>query len=380
MAFFRNFLVSILFAAYVFGSPAYGQVKITGTNGSQLSASALSQFNNPWAIAFLSTDLLLVSTKPGILWLVKSNGEKQKVDGIPEVAHAGQGGLGDVVPHPQYVNNNWIYLSYIEEDKANGTKGAVVVKGTLDLDGTPTLRNLKRVWTQVPKMQSEGHYSHRLAFGPANSNQSGKLFISSGDRQYQTPAQRWDMALGKIIRINEDGTVPEDNPFQDKGELAKTYWSLGHRNALGLAFDQAGQLWSHEMGPRDGDELNLIAKGANYGWPVVSEGTHYNGTAIPSHDTQPNFTPPKVAWIPTVAPSGLIIYSGTQRRDWEGHAFIGGLRSRALLRVDIDETKAIEAERFTWGQRIRDVEEGPDGTLWVIEDGPKGRLIRLSLD
>ncbi len=380
MAFFRNFLVSILFAAYVFGSPAYGQVKITGTNGSQLTASALSQFNNPWAIAFLSTDLLLVSTKPGILWLVKSNGEKQKVDGIPEVAHAGQGGLGDVVPHPQYVNNNWIYLSYIEEDKANGTKGAVVVKGTLDLDGTPTLRNLKRVWTQVPKMQSEGHYSHRLAFGPANSNQSGKLFISSGDRQYQTPAQRWDMALGKIIRINEDGTVPEDNPFQDKGELAKTYWSLGHRNALGLAFDQAGQLWSHEMGPRDGDELNLIAKGANYGWPVVSEGTHYNGTEIPSHDTQPNFTPPKVAWIPTVAPSGLIIYSGTQQRDWEGHAFIGGLRSRALLRVDIDETKAIEAERFTWGQRIRDVEEGPDGTLWVIEDGPKGRLIRLSLD
>ena len=164
MAFFRNFLVSILFAAYVFGSPAYGQVKITGTNGSQLTASALSQFNNPWAIAFLSTDLLLVSTKPGILWLVKSNGEKQKVDGIPEVAHAGQGGLGDVVPHPQYVNNNWIYLSYIEEDKANGTKGAVVVKGTLDLDGTPTLRNLTRVWTQIPKMQSEGHYSHRLAF------------------------------------------------------------------------------------------------------------------------------------------------------------------------------------------------------------------------
>ena len=188
------------------------------------------------------------------------------------------------------------------------------------------------------------------------------------------------MALGKIIRLDDDGTLPSDNPFQDKGPLAKSYWSLGHRNALGLAFDQKGRLWSHEMGPQDGDELNLIEKGANYGWPLVSEGTHYNGTKIPSHDTRPEFKSPKVAWIPTIAPSGLVIYSGAAHSNWKGNAFIGGLRSQALLRIGINGTEAKEAERFKFGRRIRDVEEGPNGTLWIIEDGAKGRLIKLLPD
>ncbi len=380
MHFLARIFGAILTALTFIGNASFAQVVIEGNKGSRLKAFAIAQFDSPWAIEFLSKTQLLVTTKRGILWFVAPDGKKQKVRGIPDVAFGGQGGLGDVVVHPQYEKNGLIYLSYVEEDTSNGTKGAVVIRGTLDLNGTPTLRDAKRIWTQLPKMRSQGHYSHRLAFGPAENAQQGKLFISSGDRQYQTPAQRWDMALGKIIRLNDDGTLPADNPFQDKGELAKSYWSLGHRNALGLAFDQKGRLWSHEMGPRDGDELNLIEKGANFGWPVVSEGSHYNGTKIPSHDTRPEFKPPKVAWVPTIAPSGLIIYSGTARTKWKGDAFIGGLRSRALLRIDINETETKEAERYTWGQRIRDVEEGPNGGLWVIEDGPKGRLIQISLD
>jgi len=380
MHFLARIFGAIFTALTFIGNASFAQVVIEGNKGSRLKAFAIAQFDSPWAIEFLSKTQLLVTTKRGILWFVAPDGKKQKVRGIPDVAFGGQGGLGDVVVHPQYEKNGLVYLSYVEEDTSNGTKGAVVIRGTLDLNGTPTLRDAKRIWTQLPKMRSQGHYSHRLAFGPAENAQQGKLFISSGDRQYQTPAQRWDMALGKIIRLNDDGTLPADNPFQDKGELAKSYWSLGHRNALGLAFDQKGRLWSHEMGPRDGDELNLIEKGANFGWPVVSEGSHYNGTKIPSHDTRPEFKPPKVAWVPTIAPSGLIIYSGTARTKWKGDAFIGGLRSRALLRIDINETETKEAERYTWGQRIRDVEEGPNGGLWVIEDGPKGRLIQISLD
>ena len=184
-------------------------------------------------------------------------------------------------------------------------------------------------------------------------------------------------ALGKIIRLNTDGTIPADNPFQDSGNLAKTFWSIGHRNLLGIDFDPDGRLWTHEMGPRHGDELNLIAKGENYGWPLVSNGDHYSGVPIPDHDTRPEFVPPKAWWTPSIAPSGLVIYDGEMFKDWMGDAFIGGLRSQALIRVDIDDDAAKEAERFSWGRRIREVEQGPSGALWVLEDGNGGRLLKL---
>jgi glucose/arabinose dehydrogenase len=153
---------------------------------------------------------------------------------------------------------------------------------------------------------------------------------------------------------------------------------LGHRNALGIAFDKAGQLWAHEMGPRHGDELNLIKPGRNYGWPEVSEGDHYNGTKIPKHRTRPEFAAPRTYWVPTIAPSGLVIYSGKQFPDWTGHALVGGLRSQALIRIQLDGTNAAEAERFEWGRRVREVEEDPDGAIWVLEDGPNGRLIKFT--
>jgi glucose/arabinose dehydrogenase len=184
--------------------------------------------------------------------------------------------------------------------------------------------------------------------------------------------------LGKIIRLYDDGSIPKDNPFQTDGALARTFWSIGHRNALGLAFDAGGQLWAHEMGPRDGDELNMIHKGANYGWPVVSEGEHYDGTHIPSHPTRPDMTPPAAFWVPTIAPSGLIFYHGDMFPEWQGHAFIGGLKSRALIRLEFKNSQPVEAERFRWSKRVREVDQSPDGAIWVLEDGADGRLIQFT--
>jgi glucose/arabinose dehydrogenase len=212
-----------------------------------------------------------------------------------------------------------------------------------------------------------------MAFSP-----DGKLFITSGERQKQSPAQDWAQNLGKIIRLNPDGSIPEDNPFQDKGQLAKSFWSLGHRNLLGIAFDEQGQLWTHEMGPRHGDELNLIVRGDNYGWPIVSWGNQYSGIDIPDHDTRPDFNAPEVYWVPSIAPSGLIIYSGNLFKEWRGNALIGGLVSKALIRVDLTGDTIEEVERFSMGKRIREVEQGPDGAIWLLEDKVGGRLLRLT--
>ncbi|MEB8434133.1 PQQ-dependent sugar dehydrogenase [Cocleimonas sp. KMM 6892] len=343
---------------------------------SSLEAESFGEFNQPWAMTFLSDENLLITEKAGKLLLVNlKNGSKTKVAGLPEVAYGGQGGLGDIILHPQYQQNHWVYLSYAEQDSA-GKKGAVVAKAKLQLPATkPKLENLEVIWRQTPKVTGSGHYSHRMAFSP-----NGYLFITSGDRQKQTPAQDWNQNLGKVIRLNDDGSVPKDNPFQNKGDLAKSFWSLGHRNMLGISFDKQGKLWTHEMGPRDGDELNLTTRGDNYGWPIVSWGDNYSGIPIPDHDTRPEFNAPEAYWVPTIAPSGLIIYSGSVFPEWQGNAFIGGLRSRSLLRIKIDADQAQEVERFDMNNRIREVEQGPKGAIWVLEDGRNGRLLRLTPD
>ena len=347
---------------------------IYGNAGSRLFAESLGVFNEPWAMAFLPDGNLLVTEKAGTLLLIHlDDGSRVPVLGVPMVAYGGQGGLGDVILHPQYKDNHWIYLSYAEQDTSE-KKGAVVARARFrSVSANPKLEDLEVIWRQNPKVTGNGHYSHRLAFSP-----DGHLFITSGDRQKQTPAQRWEQNLGKVIRINADGSVPPDNPFQDKGELAKTFWSIGHRNLLGIAFDKQGQLWTHEMGPKDGDEFNLIIGGDNYGWPIVSWGDQYSGISIPDHDTRPEFNAPEVYWVPTVAPAGLIIYSGSMFPNWQGNAFIGGLRSKSLLRIRIEGDQANEVERFAMGKRIREVEQGPKGAIWVLEDKKGGRLLRLT--
>ena len=360
-----------------FCSNVWANNVVTGSAGNKLEGKVVSQFNSPWAMSFINNDNLLVTTKAGKLWLVSTSGEPSLVSGVPKVFIGGQGGLGDVVIHPNFIKNRLVYISYINSDNAGKTRYASVIRGTLENSDKPQLNNIETIWKQTPPQAGKGHFSHRIAFGLDGTQHTGKIFITSGDRQEQTPAQQWDKALGKIIRLNEDGTIPKDNPFQDKGDLAKTFWTVGHRNALGIAFAKDGQLWAHEMGPRHGDELNLIVAGENYGWPIVSEGNHYSGARIPVHETRPEFMAPKLYWVPTMAPSGLVFYEGDEFSEWKGNAFIGGLKSKALVRIGFDDGEPFEAERFSWAKRVRDVEMDHDGAIWVIEDGPNGRLIKF---
>ena len=337
------------------------------------------KFDEPWAMTFLPDGRLLVTEKKGKLKVVTlaadaADNNVGDITRVPKVAYGGQGGFGDVVLHPQFASNGWVYLSYAEAGDDN-TSGAVVARAKLTLDqaGGGTLSEMAVIWKQVPKVTGQGHYGHRIAFGP-----DGKLWISSSERQKFTPAQDMQSNLGKIIRLNDDGSVPADNPFAAQGGVAAQVWSLGHRNALGIAFDAQGRLWEQEMGPKGGDELNLIERGKNYGYPIVSNGDHYDGRDIPDHDTRPEFEAPKVTWNPVISPGGLMFYSGDRFPAWKGNAFIGGLSSESLVRIEFDGTNAKEAERYGMGERIREVEQGPDGNLWLLEDGSGGKLLKLS--
>lgn len=341
------------------------------------TATPVATFDEPWAMTFLPDGRLLVTEKSGRLLLVTQDGRKPApISGVPEVSYGGQGGLGDVVLHPKFADNDMIYISYVEAGD-DDTHGAVVARGalTLDANGGASLRELTIVWRQNPKVEGRGHYGHRIAF-----SNDGYLFISSGERQKFDPAQDMTGNLGKIVRLHDDGTVPDDNPFYEKGGVTAEIWSLGHRNPLGLAFDSDNRLWNSEMGPRHGDELNLVKPGRNYGYPLVSNGDHYSGTKIPDHDTRPDLEAPKAWWAPAISPAGLMFYDGELFSEWQGNAFLGGLSSEALIRVEIDGENAREVERFAMA-RIREIEQGPNGAIWLLEnnhDGSEGRLLKLT--
>jgi aldose sugar dehydrogenase len=337
-------------------------------------STEVARFDEPWAMTFLPDGRLLVSEKRGRLRVANvATGQVAEITGVPAVAYGGQGGFGDVVLHPQFANNRLVYFSYAEAG-SNNTRGAAVARATLTLTASGgSLSNLQVIWRQSPKVTGDNHYSQRLAF-----SSDGKLWITSGDRQKMDPAQNLQSALGKLMRLNDDGSVPADNPFASQGGVAAQVWTLGHRNLLGIAFDPQGRLWTHEMGPAGGDELNLIERGSNYGWPVVSNGNHYDGTPIPNHDTRPDFNAPETWWTPVIAPAGFVIYTGQTFPYFHGHGFIGGLASQALIRIEFAGTYAYEAARYPMGRRIREVEQGPDGALWLLEDGSNARLLKLT--
>lgn len=339
------------------------------------TTTEVARFDEPWAMAFLPDGSLLVTEKAGTLvHFDPASGKRAEIAGVPQVAYGGQGGFGDVALHPHFTDNGLVYYSYAEEGEG-GTRGAAVARAKLqlDADGGGQLVDARVIWRQTPKVSGNGHYGHRLLFGA-----DGKLWVSSSERQKFDPAQDMKANLGKIIRLDDDGSVPADNPFAAQGSPADQVWSLGHRNILGMAFDAQGRLWADEMGPKGGDELNLIQRGGNYGYPLVSNGDHYDGRDIPDHDTRPEFVAPKVSWTPVISPSSLLIYDGALFPQWRGSAFIGGLSSQALVRVAFDGDNAREAERFDMGQRIRAVVQGPDGALWLLEDGSKARLLKLT--
>ncbi len=339
------------------------------------TTTEMARFDEPWAMAFLpGTPYALITERGGKLILWKQGGQAAEVAGVPAVDYAGQGGLGDVVPAPDFATSGMIYLSYAEAGQGD-KRGAAVARAKLDLQQTPPrLTELEVIWRQSPKVSGEGHYSHRIALSP-----DGKfLFISSGDRQKYTPAQDMGQNLGKVIRLLPDGTPAPGNPFVSQGGNAAQVWSLGHRNVLGLKFDAQGRLWDLEHGPAGGDELNLVKPGQNYGWPLVSNGDHYGGKAIPRHATRPEFAAPAISWNPVIAPGDFIFYSGAMFPEWRGQAIIAALGSGGLVRVKIEGETAREIERLPLDNRIREIVQAEDGAIWVLEDGDSARLLRLT--
>ena len=351
------------------------QAPITGAQPfatKDFDAVQVGTYDSPWAMTVAPQGGFIVTEKAGMMKYVVWGKTPPTtaiftIAGVPKVDSAGQGGLMDVVFRP---GTDMLYFSYSEAGA--GGKGVVLARAKFVQDAKGMrLENVETLF-RAPKVDGNGHYSGRIAFAP-----DGHLFFTAGERQKFDPAQDPKTTLGKVLRLTADGKPAPGNPLATKG-FDPAVWSYGHRNLLGIAFDAQGRLWEQEMGPKGGDELNVILPGRNYGYPIVSNGDHYDGKGIPDHPTRPEFEAPKASWNPVISPAGLMIYSGTLFPQWRGNAFIGGLSSKALVRVALDGSTAREAARYDMGARIREVEQGPDGAVYVLEDGAGARLLRLT--
>jgi len=331
------------------------------------------KLENPWGLAFLPDGRMLVTERPGRLRLIDAQGnpDPRPIQGLPPIAAVGQGGLLDVALHPDYARNGWIYLSYA--GPGSGGQGTEVLRAKLE---GYTLRDVQVLFRMQPKTTTGHHFGSRLVF-----DRHGYLYITLGDRGEMERAQRMNDHAGSVIRLHDDGRVPQDNPFvATPGALPEKY-TLGNRNMQGAALHpQTGELWTHEHGPQGGDEINIMRAGANYGWPVVTYGKNYvSGTKIGEGTSKPGMTQPLWVWIPSIAPSGMAFYAGKGFPNWQGNLFVGALRGQMLVRLEVAEHKVIREERLLENAvgRIRDVRTGPDGLLYLLTDSGNGKLLRL---
>ena len=355
-----------------------------------LAASALAQVQNsdkhrfvlktvteglehPWGLAFLPDGRMLVTERAGRLRLVGADGklDPQPVSGLPPIAAIGQGGLLDVVLHPDYATNGWLYFSYA--GPGDGGQGTEVARAKLD---GHALRELKVLFRMQPKTSTGHHFGSRLVF-----DRAGFLYITLGDRGDMQRAQRLDDHAGSVIRLHDDGRVPKDNPFVGRSGTLPEKFTLGHRNMQGAALNPlTGELWTHEHGPQGGDEINIIRAGTNYGWPVITYGRNYvTGTKIGEGAAKPGMAQPIHVWTPSIAPSGMAFYTGTRFPGWKNNLFVGALSHELLVRLEWQDNGIVREERLLENSvgRVRDVRNGPDGYLYLLTDSPEGRLLRL---
>ncbi len=334
-----------------------------------------SGLEHPWGLAFLPDGRMLVSERPGRLRIVERDGRlSSAMAGVPTVAARGQGGLLDVAIDPQFSENRLVYLSF-SEPSDDGTSGTAVARGRL---GDAGLENVEVIYRQQPKVRSGGHFGSRLVF-----SRDGKLFITQGDRQasaFRQQAQDLSSGIGKIVRINPDGSIPRDNPFVGRSDARPEIWSYGHRNVQAAALHpETGQLWTVEHGAQGGDELNHPEAGKNYGWPTITYGVEYAGSRIGEGTEKTGMEQPVYYWDPVIAPSGMVFYTGDRYPEWKGSAFVGSMDPGALVRLTIENGRVTREERYLGdlGARIRDVQQGPDGLLYLLTDAPDGKLLRV---
>ena len=365
----------------------------------------VTTFKLPWRIAFLPDGRMLITEKVGPIWLVTQDGAKTPVHNVPAVLYQGQGGMLGVFLSPHYATDHNVYLTYSEPGDGGSSLALARARLAIGQDAA-NLEDLQVLWRQMPKGKG-GQFGAQIAFSPDGQY----LFLTVGERQRMTPAQDPNQELGKILRLTLDGKPAPGNPMSGKTgaatvplidpprdtELAKTApvvstytfpgpnltpsetWTSGHRTPYGLAFAPDGRLWEAEHGPKGGDELNLIEPGKNYGWPLVSYATNYNGVPIPSPDTRADLAKPVIYWTPIIAPGNLVFYNGTMFPQWRGSVLMGGMATETLNRITFDgKGGAKPAERWHVGHRIRDVEVGPDGALWMLEDANPGALYRVT--
>ena len=370
---------SVAFIAVTLAAPAHAVEGKHQTEDGEIEVTIMAEgLDHPWAIAFLPDGSALVTERSGRLRLMGKDGTlSDPISGVPEVDARGQGGLLDVAIDPAFAESRMVYLSFSEPgpDRTNST---AVVRGTLSADQT-ALENVEVIFSQKPKLPSTAHFGSRLVF-----DGEGHLFVTLGERseeKFRGQAQDLDSHLGKVVRINPDGSVPDDNPFVGQDGALPEIWSYGHRNIQAAAINpESGVLWEIEHGPMGGDELNIPEAGKNYGWPVVSFGLNYSGTPVGSGESDgPGFEDAIYQWTPVIAPSGMAFYGGEAFPNWRGDLFVGGLRSTALVRLELDGNSVAHEERILEdaGLRIRDVQEGPDGALYLVTDEDNGQVLRL---
>jgi glucose/arabinose dehydrogenase len=372
---FKTFLNAAVGLSGFLGGSAYSSstnLSIPPTQvGGSFAVQAVAEFQKPWALAFLPDGRILVTEERGSLFLVTPRGGKSIVGNLPVIDRSGGDGLLDVAPAPDFARTSRVFFSYVEPGRRLVLASASLVVSS---SGSPTLTGTSVIWRQ--NVSGGGtHTGGVIVFDP----QGEHVFLTVGDFGQPETAQDPQQARGKVLRLNLDGTPPADNPTPASGGVPAQTWTTGHRNPYGLEFAPDGRLWLHEMGPRGGDEVNLVERGRNYGWPLVSEGDQYSGTPIPRHASRPQFAAPAAYWSPVVSPAGLVFYRGEMFASWQGSALIGGLSTRSLIRVSFKKDDTPRAtESWDMGARIRDVAVAADGAVWVIEDAELGRLLRLT--